>query len=116
MERLRGLPLVDVLKRHWLVMKMCSTVLTDPDEYCLMDDDIFMVGSCQDALEALTDHDLVYAPDADYTDQYQDIWGSAFPQQRRLPRAVSCRPVLDSSATVTTRAGHDDAERSTRPA
>jgi len=60
---------------HWQVMKLCIGLLCDPCEYGFQDDDIFILDSVTDALQAFERCDLVYAPDADNSIGYRGIWG-----------------------------------------
>jgi hypothetical protein len=42
----------------------------------MIDDDILILGSVRDAVDALHDHVFVFAPDADYEQLYISLWGS----------------------------------------
>jgi hypothetical protein len=66
--------LADLALRSWSVMKICAGLLSPPHDYCLMDDDIFILDSVSDAIAEFQTCDLVYAPDADYADSYRSIW------------------------------------------
>lgn len=73
-----GPKLVDLARRYWYVMKLCVGLLYPPEEYCLMDDDIFILDHVNDALAAFTRHDLVYIPDQDVGADYLAVWGRTF--------------------------------------
>ena len=75
-----SLGLANMAMNHWLVMKLCVSILCPPDEYCYLDDDIFILGSVKDATMAFEKHNLVYAPDADYSEDYAAIWN--MPEKR----------------------------------
>ena len=74
-RRWGGSPLEHLAQRNWFVMKTCISLLCEPREFCLMDDDIFILGPVRDAVEALRDHVFVFAPDADYEQLYLSLWG-----------------------------------------
>jgi hypothetical protein len=76
--------LADLAFSHWQVMKLCVGLLCGAEEYCFLDDDMFIVDRLKDALEAFKTHDLVYAPDADYSHEYAGIWDAAG-QKRQIP-------------------------------
>jgi hypothetical protein len=65
--------LAELAMRSWCVMKLCAGVLCPPNEYCLMDDDMFIVDSVDDAMSEFTKCDLVYASDADYSNDYRNM-------------------------------------------
>ncbi len=69
--------LVEIAAAHWHVMKLCVGLLCDPNEYCFLDDDMFILGPVNDALDAFKKNNLVYAPDADYSHDYSGIWEGA---------------------------------------
>ena len=73
--------IADLAMRSWCVMKLCIGVLYPPNEYGLMDDDMFIVDSVSDALSEFEEHDFVYAPDADYSSDYREMMhlDSSFP-------------------------------------
>jgi hypothetical protein len=62
--------------RAWWVMKTCVALLSDPREFCMMDDDVFVLASVEDALSAFGSADLVYQGDMDHGDIYRKVWGS----------------------------------------
>lgn len=67
--------LADLARRHWFVMKAAVALLHPPVEFCLMDDDVFVLDRVDDALSAFRRHDLVYTPDTDHGDAYRRAWG-----------------------------------------
>jgi hypothetical protein len=69
-----GSRIVDLALRHWTVMKTCVGPIAPPGEYCMMDDDVFILDRTGDALEAFGACDLVFAPDADYSEPYSNAW------------------------------------------
>jgi hypothetical protein len=77
-RRLGGEHLVQMADQYWWVMKCCVALLCDPGEFCLMDDDIFVLNPVDDALEMLRTRDFVFAPDANYADNYKRTWGGVF--------------------------------------
>jgi hypothetical protein len=74
---LGGPGLVAMARRHWYVMKTCVAMLDGPEEFGLIDDDLFVLGPVDDALEAFRTHDLVYTPDTDHTRDYHRTWATA---------------------------------------
>jgi hypothetical protein len=70
-----GAALASAARSYWFVMKTCVALFCPPDEFCLMDDDVFILDSLADALAAFADHDLVFAPDTDHGTHYQAVWG-----------------------------------------
>jgi hypothetical protein len=78
LRSLGGSRLVELARQYWYVMKTCVGLLYQPEEYCLMDDDIFILDSVQDALAAFARHDLVYIPDQDVGENYLAIWSKTF--------------------------------------
>jgi hypothetical protein len=70
--------------RAWWVMKTCVAFFTDPREFCMMDDDVFVLARVEDALCGFTTADLVYQGDMDHSDAYMRVWG--------LPRTGSRLP------------------------
>jgi len=73
-----GEALVAMARQKWFVMKSCVSLLCGPAEFCLMDDDIFILDGVQDALAAFRECDFVFAPDADYGESYRMLWYGAF--------------------------------------
>lgn len=67
--------LAEMAMSHWFVMKTCISLLYPPEEFCMMDDDIFILDDVNDALQAFRQYDLVFAPDADYSTKYLVKWG-----------------------------------------
>jgi hypothetical protein len=66
--------LMTMARDHWFVMKLCVGLLCPPDEFCFMDDDVFILDPIDEALRAFEKRDLVYAPDADYAETYMSAW------------------------------------------
>jgi hypothetical protein len=79
-----GPGLVELARRYWYVMKTCVALLCPPEEYCLMDDDIFILDHMHDALAAFSSHDLVYMPDQDMGESYIAAWGKTYNHAGRL--------------------------------
>jgi hypothetical protein len=69
-------PLTIPAMRAWWVMKTCVALFSDPREFCMMDDDVFVLASVEDALSAFAAADLVYQGDMDHGDSYTRVWGS----------------------------------------
>ena len=59
----------------WWIMKTCAALFSDSKEFCMMDDDVFVLSSVDDALEYFISADLVYQSDFDHGDKYRRIWG-----------------------------------------
>jgi hypothetical protein len=59
----------------WGVMKLAVSLLYPPDDYCFMDDDVFVLDAMDDALSAFRGNNLVFSPDADYSAAYAAVWG-----------------------------------------
>jgi hypothetical protein len=76
--------LSEYAKRYWFAMKACIALLYPPADFCLLDDDVFILDNVADALDAFADHDLVYAPDTDHGNEYQTLWTGAGGQERQL--------------------------------
>jgi hypothetical protein len=73
--------------QHWYILKACVSLFSAPAESCCMDDDVFALGSFDDALTAFTAHDLVFAPDKDNGDNYRATWPHLISDGRTLPTA-----------------------------
>jgi hypothetical protein len=69
-----GPQLADWARRYWWVMKTCIALIEPPAEFCMLDDDLFVLDSVSDALAAFHTHDLVFAPDADHGSHYAATW------------------------------------------
>jgi len=54
----------------WWVMKTCAAFFSDPREFCMMDDDVFVLDSVVVALGAFATADLVCQADLDHGDAY----------------------------------------------
>jgi hypothetical protein len=74
-----GTRLASLAQQYWSVMKTCIGVLYPPGEYCFLDDDVFILDVVDDALVAFREHNLVFAPDADYSNDYLAAWSSRGP-------------------------------------
>jgi len=61
-------------------MKACVGLLDGPEEFGLVDDDLFVLDPVDDALEAFGRHDLVFIPDCDHAREYHRTWGAVFRQ------------------------------------
>jgi FkbM family methyltransferase len=77
-RRFGGDVLEQMARNHWFVMKCCVCLLCGPSEFCLMDDDLFILGDVGDALGAFRDCDFVFTPDANSEDYYQVLWRDVF--------------------------------------
>src|ERR1043166_3153558 len=77
-RRYGGSELADKAMRHWWVMKTLVSVLYPPEEFCAIDDDVFILDDTSDALEAFREHDLVFATDTDHGEEYVSAWEPAF--------------------------------------
>lgn len=73
------------ITRHGFVMKACVNLLFEPDEFCFMDDDVFILAPIREALERFENHELVYQADADYGDEYLKMWGRLYSGEGGLP-------------------------------
>jgi len=67
----------------WWVMKTCAALFTDPREFCMMDDDVFVLSPVADALDYFSTNELVYQSDFDHGNTYKKVWG--LPSTRHLP-------------------------------
>jgi hypothetical protein len=74
-----GSRFADAARRYWFVMKAAISLICAPSEFCLMDDDVFVLDTTGDALDAFSTSDLVYIPDTDHTDSYLAAWGWMHP-------------------------------------
>jgi hypothetical protein len=75
LEAVAGVRMAEVARRYWYVLKTCIAMMYPPEEFCLMDDDVFILDHCRDALEAFRTAELVYAPDTDHSNIYLRTWG-----------------------------------------
>jgi hypothetical protein len=73
-----GDSLVEMARQNWFVMKSCVSLLCAPCEFCLMDDDIFILDQVDDALSWFHEADFVFTPDANSEALYQSIWQGVF--------------------------------------
>jgi hypothetical protein len=74
------LQLADLAKDNWLVMKCCLTLLCDPLEFCMVDDDLFILKSVAHPLELFQKTDFVFVPEIDNSMHYRRIWSDLFPE------------------------------------
>jgi hypothetical protein len=83
-DLLRGLRAIgghDLLKLasgHWFAMKACAALMSDPREFCLMDDDVFVLEAVDDALERFEECAAVFSPDTNHGNAYLSVWGDIF--------------------------------------
>lgn len=70
-----GARLAQTASDFWFVMKTFVALLCPPEEFCLLDDDVFVLGPLDDALAAHAHHELVYSPDAEHGGEYLKVWG-----------------------------------------
>ncbi|MFL5386629.1 MAG: hypothetical protein ACJ8GN_29365 [Longimicrobiaceae bacterium] len=82
---LGGHGLAEMARRYWFVMKACVGLLDGPEEFGLVDDDLFVLDPVDDALEAFRRHDLVFIPDCDHAREYHRTWGAVFRQGAPSP-------------------------------
>lgn len=68
--------LAELALNCWGVMKLATSLLYPPQEFCYMDDDVFVLDTVNDALAAFRLNALVFSPDADYGADYVAIWGA----------------------------------------
>lgn len=77
-----GNSLANLAMQAWWVMKTCVAFFSDPREFCMMDDDVFVLASVQGAVSAFGTADLVYQADLDHGDAYTRVWRSPQPNGR----------------------------------
>ncbi|MGP0073675.1 MAG: hypothetical protein ACLPWF_17300 [Bryobacteraceae bacterium] len=70
--------LVDAARNNGMVMKCCLTLLCDPIEFCMMDDDVIILKSVADAQSLFRAHDFVFVPEIDNAKHYRPIWSDVF--------------------------------------
>lgn len=73
------------MARHWFVMKACVYLFFEPNEFCFMDDDMFVLAPLREALGRFEDYDLVYQPDADHGEGYLKLWRWLYAGEASLP-------------------------------
>jgi hypothetical protein len=83
-----GTELVERAMQHWWVMKTLVSLLFPPDEFCALDDDVFVLDHTRDALRAFETHDLVFAEDINHEEEYASAWEPIF---GRLPLSETGR-------------------------
>jgi hypothetical protein len=88
---LAGPALTSFAQEHWFVMKACLALLSPPGEFCLMDDDVFVLDSVSDALERFAQCDAVFSPDTDHGAAYLSVWGHTFGDAELSPDQLSTR-------------------------
>jgi hypothetical protein len=74
-RQIGGHALEELACRYWWVMKTAVALFHPPNEFCMMDDDVFILDDLKEALEAFERCDLVYEPDEDHTSSYRRSWG-----------------------------------------
>ncbi len=97
--------LAELARHYWFVMKTCVGVLCAPREACMVDDDVVVLDSTQDALQAFQEHDLVFASDHDHAQGYLSTWRASALARTAVPFATSrfnaglywTRPVHDAT-------------------
>jgi hypothetical protein len=77
-RRWGGSALGDMASHCWFVMKSCISLLCAPSEFCLLDDDIVVLGSLNDGLDAFRDSEFVFAPDLEHEELYLATWSRVF--------------------------------------
>jgi hypothetical protein len=82
-----GPKLAEMAYAYWWVMKALVSLLYPPDEFCSMDDDVFILDHTGDALADFQSHDLIFAPDMDHTDEYLATWEPVLECSAPLPTA-----------------------------
>lgn len=85
--------LVDVAKDHWYVMKTCVSLLCEPSEFCMMDDDLFVLESVSGAQALSRVREFVFVPENDNADLYRSIWGEEF-EGRSMPNTARVNTAL----------------------
>lgn len=73
------------MARHWFVMKACVCLFFEPEEFCFMDDDVFILAPIHEALSAFEHNNLVYMPDMDHTVEYLKLWDWLYTGAGKLP-------------------------------
>lgn len=86
--RAAGSEIADRAKEHGYLMKACVALFCEPAEFCVMDDDLFVLRSVAPAQALAAEHDLVFAPDNDNSALYREIWSSVFGE---TPLAATAR-------------------------
>ena len=73
-SHLFGDEFADFAQSYWFAMKAGIALVCPPDDFCLMDDDVFVLDPVDDALESFVDCDAVFAPDTNHGDAYRSVW------------------------------------------
>jgi hypothetical protein len=63
----------------WWVLKACVPLFCEPRACCMLDDDVVVLDSVADALQAFERRELVYARDDDYVADYSKAFGHRGP-------------------------------------
>ena len=67
--------LVDYATHYQFVMKTVIELLYPPHEFCMMDDDVFILDRLDDALDAFKTHNFVYTTNYEHGEAYLEVWG-----------------------------------------
>src|SRR5260370_18275317 len=65
LQALGGFRLANLAQQHWFVMKTFICLLYPPEEFCHMDDHVFILDRGDDGLDAFHTNDLLFSPDQD---------------------------------------------------
>jgi hypothetical protein len=84
---LAGPKLAQWAEAYWHVMKTCVALLQPPNAFCMMDDDVFILDTLEDALTVFKECDLVYCGDFDHDAKYASTW--RIPQSATPPRQLN---------------------------
>lgn len=79
-----GAELSHLVRSSWYVAKAFVALAAPPQESCVIDDDIFILDSLDDALSAFQECDLVFAPDQDLSNDYFKTWKDFLPCREPL--------------------------------
>jgi len=71
--------LADGAQDHWFVMKSCVSLLCDPLDFCMMDDDLFILKPIAGPQALSQKHDFVFVPENGNAMLYRSIWSDVFP-------------------------------------
>jgi len=74
-----GSALCEIARRHWFVSKAMVALIAEPAEACMLDDDLFVLDTVTDALDAYAACELVFSPDQHLEGGYRSTW------ERHLP-------------------------------
>lgn len=84
LQRIPAPALATIARAHWFAMKACVALFALPHPSCMIDDDVFVLDSVDDALEAFQENELVYMQDQDLEGDYSRTWASIFGCPRPL--------------------------------